>query len=1194
MRDYGRAIKLFRKRTGYTQAQLAQRLNVTYQTVSKWEKGTNTPHISVVESLCAEFSVTLDEFLRVADGGELNGEVKASASPVESGSVAPPEERRENITDKNDADITDKSDASAYAGTHAAAKRERFANIALKPWQIAVIAVVAVVVILVAVLVPVLLARDTERGGKRVLTANQVYERLDPSVFCIEVNTQNGETAGTGFFTGADGAAVTNYHVIKGATSIKIKLGDGREYVADKILGYDIDRDVALIHVDITRSVPVTFGSSASVRTGDKVYAIGYPQSFVLGAQDSTLTDGIVSKPSYSVEGVSYIQSTVDITHGNSGGVLVNEYGEVIGMTTAGISLGNVSYMNLSVPSDAVRRVQPTLNVTVKEYSASYGKQYTVTYYVGDGIYRTESVSAMETVRNITPELDGDYEFLGWYDDAELTKAHDFGNRPTANLSLYAKCRFDAVTAVFVGGTGASGAVRSIAVGDDGMLTLPDNGFTRTGHKFGGWRYNGKLYAAGETVTVGNGQSPVAFKAEWIPFKYTVAYAYGGSSSRQICEYDRTETLLGEKFTRRGYTQTGWSLGGKTYGLNAQVKNLATTDGAVVTAEPVWEPIKYRTLVVLGSDYAEFDGESDPGYVMCTYGEIPLEGHTVTNVLEFTGWTYYVRGTEYTGDPRYINDDPDEIVEAVANWRSSRYNLYLYQDYYDSRELARVYLAGTESYTLPLISELVPEPPQGKRFVRWVQKYTDTPVYFEDGATVSDLMVNGYLYGGYNVNGTYCSVELAGEWAPIEFTVEFAGGVGGLGSMQKATYKYGEKAVLPQNKFTKNGYSFAGWEYDGKVYADCADISDIVDTECILTFTARWVKNLSGGGTQADPYVINCYDALASLRDIVDYAGGRNAYYKLAADIDCAGKPLYAIGTAKSFRGVFDGNGHKISNALFMPTADDDAIYYGLFGRVFGGQIKDVGIADYAFFHDENGYVFGSRAAPLVCSYISDKPIERCYAVGEGFKISNCELGVTGGLIGELRGGATDCYARTSVAVDVDKRYQYSQAIYVGGLAARIGGGTMTDFPSSDDGDSITTVGALERCYADITLVVNVSNKNLSQRIYSGLLAAEFDANEVKNSVTVGEMRYDFASDDNTLSGLKAFSGLVFGYFSQYSAQGINVYTSGKMIFTDTEESKGAVLNGQTDATKEQLTSIDWLCETLGFDRELWSAFLSA
>ena len=160
---------------------------------------------------------------------------------------------------------------------------------------------------------------------------------------------------GSGFvIDGAEGLIVTNNHVIDGADEIVINFHDGSKLKVDKVLGRDSKTDLALLKVTPKKPlVAVPFGSSANMRVGDWVMAIGNP--FGLGG---TLTVGVISAKQRDINAGPYddfLQTDAAINKGNSGGPLFNMDGEVIGINTAIISpTGGSIGIGFAVPSDTV------------------------------------------------------------------------------------------------------------------------------------------------------------------------------------------------------------------------------------------------------------------------------------------------------------------------------------------------------------------------------------------------------------------------------------------------------------------------------------------------------------------------------------------------------------------------------------------------------------------------------------------------------------------------------------------------------------------------------------------------------------------------------------------------------------------------------------------------------------------------
>ena len=190
--------------------------------------------------------------------------------------------------------------------------------------------------------------------GQTKMEPAEVYASTVNSVVSINTTSTSGTnifgqavetaSAGSGFIISQDGYIVTNYHVVKGATSVKVTLYNGDTYDAT-VIGGDSDYDVAVIKIDATGLSPVTLGNSEDVNVGDTVLAIGNP----LGELTFSMSQGIVScvNRAINVEGTPFnmIQVDASINPGNSGGPLMNLYGEVVGIVSAKYS----SYANTTV-----------------------------------------------------------------------------------------------------------------------------------------------------------------------------------------------------------------------------------------------------------------------------------------------------------------------------------------------------------------------------------------------------------------------------------------------------------------------------------------------------------------------------------------------------------------------------------------------------------------------------------------------------------------------------------------------------------------------------------------------------------------------------------------------------------------------------------------------------------------------------
>jgi S1-C subfamily serine protease len=184
-------------------------------------------------------------------------------------------------------------------------------------------------------------------ASRTPLSASQIASRVDPALVDIvtTLGYQGASAAGTGIVLTSDGEVLTNNHVIRGATSIKVTdVGNGRTYTA-KVVGYDASKDVAVIKLQNASGLTTAnLGDSSSVQTGDAVTALGNAggkggtPSVATGAvtalnQSITASDEGSGANSEQLSGL--IETNADIQPGDSGGALVNSYGQVIGMNTA-------------------------------------------------------------------------------------------------------------------------------------------------------------------------------------------------------------------------------------------------------------------------------------------------------------------------------------------------------------------------------------------------------------------------------------------------------------------------------------------------------------------------------------------------------------------------------------------------------------------------------------------------------------------------------------------------------------------------------------------------------------------------------------------------------------------------------------------------------------------------------------------
>jgi len=225
----------------------------------------------------------------------------------------------------------------------------------------------------------------TDVSEEDKLTDQEIIKKLTPSVVTIAVRiSSQGQTVnglGTGIIYTDNGYILTNAHVVEDAVSISVTDHEGKEFPA-KLIGADTASDTAVIKIEEKDLIPAEFGESSKLVPGDRVIAIGTPYSATLAY---TATEGMVSALRYDMNfstGYTYdlIQHDAAINSGNSGGPLVNVYGQVVGINTIKIS-GTYENLGFALQIDQVlpiaeelmehgKIVRPGIGITGATYDA--------------------------------------------------------------------------------------------------------------------------------------------------------------------------------------------------------------------------------------------------------------------------------------------------------------------------------------------------------------------------------------------------------------------------------------------------------------------------------------------------------------------------------------------------------------------------------------------------------------------------------------------------------------------------------------------------------------------------------------------------------------------------------------------------------------------------------------------------------
>lgn len=191
----------------------------------------------------------------------------------------------------------------------------------------------------------------------------QIYEENIASIVSIRGIKQSSMNLGTGVVMSEDGYIITNSHVIEGCSAVDVVLQDDSVHHA-LLVGRDAQTDLAVLKIEADDLSPAQFGDSALLRVGDTVAAIGNP----LGEElRGTMTDGIISAINRDVNVDGYtmalIQTTAALNSGNSGGALINDHGQVVGITNLKMQSydNTVEGLGFAIPTATVKTVVDAL-----------------------------------------------------------------------------------------------------------------------------------------------------------------------------------------------------------------------------------------------------------------------------------------------------------------------------------------------------------------------------------------------------------------------------------------------------------------------------------------------------------------------------------------------------------------------------------------------------------------------------------------------------------------------------------------------------------------------------------------------------------------------------------------------------------------------------------------------------------------
>jgi S1-C subfamily serine protease len=206
--------------------------------------------------------------------------------------------------------------------------------------------------------------------GQVSLTTAQIARKVSPSVVVIQGKTESGDVLGSGFIVSKDGKIVTNLHVIRDMKTASVQLANREIFDSVSVLAVDERRDLAIVKVAGFDLPVLALGNSDALTVGEAVVIVGSPRGL-----EGTVTAGILSSIRDSGDGFKVLQTDAAVNPGNSGGPLLNNKGQPIGVVS--FKLRSAEGLNFAIPISYVRGLLNALQgpMSLEQMRRSLGGQ---------------------------------------------------------------------------------------------------------------------------------------------------------------------------------------------------------------------------------------------------------------------------------------------------------------------------------------------------------------------------------------------------------------------------------------------------------------------------------------------------------------------------------------------------------------------------------------------------------------------------------------------------------------------------------------------------------------------------------------------------------------------------------------------------------------------------------------------------
>ncbi|MBQ7353780.1 MAG: InlB B-repeat-containing protein, partial [Clostridia bacterium] len=452
---------------------------------------------------------------------------------------------------------------------------------------------------------------------------------------------------------------------------------------------------------------------------------------------------------------------------------------------------------------------------------------YDITYELNGGTNNTENPNSYNVEQSFelkAPTKEG-YTFVGWYSDSSFNNnVTDIAQGTTGEKAFYAKWTPNENTLAF-NANGGEGVMANMTISTGNSSVLGECTYTRAGYTFKGWSTNasgGVEYETGDTYVMGTNPSYTLY-AVWQANNNTLVFdANGGSGSmsNMVASTGSSVTLTSNAFTRAGYIFKGWSTtenGTVEYGENATY-TMGTS--SVNTLYAVWQANE-NTLV--------FNANGGNGAMENMTIATDSQAKLSANAFVRAGYTFIGWSTTADGEVEYL----DSVSYTMG--ASSTYTLYAV---WQKNINGLIFDGNGATSGTPSTMEIE----TGKTIILPQNTFAKTGYTFRGWSTEKDGAVV-YTDGASYTMGTEGTYHLYAVWQANNNTLAFNAN-GGNGNIDNMTVATDSKITLPQNTFTKTGYTFIGWSTTkgGEVeYTDGASYT--MGTESVNTLYAVWQAN---------------------------------------------------------------------------------------------------------------------------------------------------------------------------------------------------------------------------------------------------------------------------------------------------------------------------------------------------------------